>query len=214
MSNTEDIIIYGSGGLGRGIVDLIHSINKHAFTKWNILGFVDDQEQRTEINGLKVLGGLNYLLNYQEDLHVVLAFGSPKIKEKIHKSLSVNSHIQFPNLIHPSVELSAHNDIGEGNVISKGVSLSTDIFIGNFNLIHYNCSIGHDVSIGNYNSVFPLTALSGYVSLGNSVEVGSNTAIIPSITIGNYAVIGAGSAIIQHVKESTTVVGVPGREIK
>lgn len=214
MSKYKNIIIYGTGGLGRGIVDLIHSINKHSSNKWNIFGFVDDNERRKEINGLKVLGGLNYLLDFQKDINVVLAFGSPKVKEKISKKLSTNTHIRFPNLIHPSVEFSSYNTIGRGNVISKGVSLSTNIVIGDFNLIHYNCSIGHDVSMGDYNSIFPLTALSGYVSLENSIEVGTNSAIIPSMTIGNHAVIGAGSTVIQHVRENTTVVGVPGRVIK
>src|SRR5699024_12422839 len=103
---------------------------------------------------------------------------------------------------------------GRGNVVGKGVFVCTLIVVGDFSLIHCNCSIGHDVSMGDYNSIFPLPARSGYVSLENSIEVGTNSARIPSMTIGNHAVIGAGSTVIQHVRENTTVVGVPGRVIK
>src|SRR5699024_11096422 len=115
---------------------------------------------------------------------------------------------------HPSVEFSSYNKIGRGNVISKGVSLSTNIVIGDFNLIHYNCSIGHDVSMGDYNSIFPLTALSVYVSLENLIRVRKHSAIRHSSTIGNHAVTGASRTVIQHVRENTTVVGIPGRIIK
>jgi len=213
MNKNKKIIIYGTGGLGRGIVDLIDSINKYLEVHWDICGFVDDNETRSEINGLQVLGGSNYLLNYQKEINVVLAFGSPKVKEKIYNTLSFKKNIYFPNLIHPSVEISEHNQFGKGNIISKGVALSTNITISDFNLIHYNCSIGHDVSMGNYNSVFPLVALSGYDKLGNCVEIGTNTAAIPNISIEDNAIVGAGSTIIKNVRKNSRVVGVPGKEI-
>lgn len=213
MMKNKKIIIYGTGGLGRGIVDLIGSINKYSETQWDTIGFADDSEIRSEINGLEVLGGIDYLLNYQKELNIVLAFGSPKVKEKVYNALAVNKNIHFPNLIHPSVEISRYNQLGKGNIISKGVALSTNITISNFNLIHYNCSIGHDVKMGDYNSVFPLTALSGYDELGDSVEIGTNTAVIPNVTFGNNSVVGAGSTIIKHVRENSRVAGVPGKEI-
>lgn len=213
MSKNKNIIIYGTGGLGRGIVDLIDSINKYSETQWEISGFVDDNETRSEVNGLKVLGGSDYLLNYQKDINVVLAFGSPKVKEKIYNTLSPKENIYYPNLIYPGVEVSNHNQFGKGNIISKGVALSTNITISDFNLMHYNCSIGHDVSMGDYNSVFPLVALSGYDKLGNCVEIGTNTAVIPNISIGDHAIVGAGSTIIKDVRANSKVVGVPGKEI-
>ena len=213
MIKNKKIIIYGTGGLGRGIVDLIDSINKYLENHWDICGFVDDNENRSEVNGVQVLGGSNYLLNYQKEINVVLAFGSPKVKEKIYNMLSSKGNIYFPNLIHPGVGISKHNQFGKGNIISKGVALSTNITIGDFNLIHYNCSIGHDVSMGNYNSVFPLVALSGYDKLGDCVEIGTNTAAIPNISIEDNAIVGAGSTIIKNVRENSRVVGVPGKEI-
>ena len=213
MNNTNDIVIYGAGGLGRGIADLILSINKYNADKWNLIGFIDDYQDNTEINGLKLLGGIDYLLKYREKINVVLAFGSPEIKIKLYKELKPFKNFRFPNLIHPAVEYPSHFIIGEGNIVSKGVVFSSNIEVGNFNLIHYNCSIGHDVTIGNFNSIFPLSSLSGYVSISDSIQIGTNTSIIPSIKVDNNSIIGAGSTIINNIRKGSTVVGVPGKEI-
>lgn len=212
MIDKKKVIIYGSGGLGRGIIDLINSINNVEY-KWNLLGFVDENNNG-EVNGYNILGNIEYLLNYAEHINVVLAFGNPLVKKEIYEKLKENKLLHFPNIIHPSVEISKYNTLGIGNIISKGVSLSTNIQINNFNLIHYNCSIGHDVKIGNFNSVFPLVSISGYVELGNLVEVGTTAAIIPSMKIEDNVVIGAGSVVIDNVSKSKTIVGVPGSEIK
>src|SRR5699024_5257562 len=149
-----------------------------------------------------------------KDINVVLALGSPKIKGNIYNVLSNNENIHFPNLIHPSVEISKQNQLGKVNIISKVAVLSTNISISKFNLIHFNCSIGHDISMGDFNTIFPLVALSGYDSLKNFVEIGTNTAVIPNISIGDNAVVGAGSTIIKDVMENSKVVGSPGREIE
>src|SRR5690625_2082352 len=211
MIKTKNIVIYGSGGLGRGLIDLINSINSSSEVKWNLLGFIDENEVNG-INGYRSLGDINYLLNYSDNLNVVLAFGNPSVKKKVYKALKENVHLHFPNLIHPRVEISPYNKLGKGNIISNGVSLSNNIYINDFNLIHYNCSIGHDVLIGNYNSIFPLAAISGYSSLANGIEVGTTAAIIPDKKIGDNAVIGAGSVVLEDVDKGRTVVGVPGRD--
>lgn len=212
MEDSNDIIIFGTGGLGRGIADLISVINYDS-DKWNLLGFIDDNEDAKVVNGLRVLGGIDVLENYKKDINVVLALGIPRVKQIIYKRLSRMDNICFPNIIHPSVELSLYNQFGKGNVISKGVALSSNITLGNFNLIHYNCSIGHDISMGDYNSIYPLTALSGYVALNDGVIVGTNCTIIPNIKLEDNSIVGAGSTIIKDVKRNSKVVGVPGRVI-
>ncbi|OZU88235.1 hypothetical protein CIL03_11310 [Virgibacillus indicus] len=212
MSKINNIIIYGSGGLGRGIIDLINSINKQTEENWMLQGFVDDSDTG-QINGYEILGNIDYLLKFSKPVNIVLAFGNPHIKKDLFDKLSKNKNIIFPNLIHPNVYVSPYNVFGKGNIISSGVALSTNIQINDFNLIHYNCSIGHDVSMGNFNSVFPLTALSGYVELGDEIEIGTNAAVIPSKKIGNEARIGAGSVIVNDVQASKTIIGVPGKEI-
>jgi len=207
------ILVYGAGGLGRGIIELLESINKSNPNTWEILGFVDDQATGL-INEYKVWGDSEDLLNTEEPMSVVLALGNPKIKKKVYTKLKNNNKISYPNIIHPSVEISKFNNMGIGNVISKGVVMSTNIKLNNFNLIHYNSSIGHDVVLGSYNSVFPLTSLSGYVVLNDEVEVGANSTILPSMEINNNVIIGAGSVVNKNIKADNTVAGVPVKKLE
>lgn len=207
------ILVYGAGGLGRGIIELIEAINHLKPQTWEIIGFVDDQAT-DEINGYPVWGTTRELLEMTEETSLVIALGDPETKKNIYTKLKENPKIHYPNLIHPSVDNSRFNALGIGNVISKGVSLSTNITMTDFNLIHYNCSIGHDVSLGSYNSVFPLTSLSGYVNLCNEIEVGANSTILPSVKINNKIVIGAGSVVIKNINKKSVVAGVPAKKIE
>lgn len=207
------ILVYGAGGLGRGIVELIESINLKVPDTWKVLGFVDDRAINP-INGTEIWGTTKDLLNVEEPISVVLALGNPKDKNTIYNRLKSNPKIQYPNLIHPSVENSRFNIIGHGNLISKGVSMSTNIKLSDFNLIHYNCSIGHDVSMGSYNSIYPLSSLSGYVSIENEVEIGANTTVLPNVSVKEKVRIGAGSVVTKNILQDTTVVGVPAKKIE
>lgn len=204
------ILVYGAGGLGRGIVELIESINREVENTWEILGFVDDLA-KDPINGIEIWGTTEDLLKYDKPISVVLALGNPKNKKEIFNRLQSNSKINYPNIIHPSVENSRFNIIGYGNIISKGVSMSTNIKLNNFNLIHYNCSIGHDVSMNHYNSIFPLSSLSGYVTIENEVEIGANSTVLPSVSIKEKARIGAGSVVTKNILRNTTVIGMPAK---
>src|SRR5690625_787512 len=102
MIETKNIVIYGSGGLGRGLIDLINSINSSSEVKWNLLGFIDENEVN-EINGYRSLGDINYLLNYTDNLNVVLAFGNPSVKKKAYVALKENVYLHFHYLIYHSV---------------------------------------------------------------------------------------------------------------
>lgn len=187
--------------------------NSSSSDPWDIIGFVDDDAKGT-VNGYEVWGTTEDLIMIDEPMSAVLALGNPVLKKQTYNRLKHNTNIQFPNLIHPTVESSRFNIIGHGNVISKGVSMSTNIVLANFNLIHYNCSIGHDVSLGSYNSVFTLTSLSGYVSLKDGVEVGANATVLPSIEVKDNVRIGAGSVVTKDIQENVTVAGVPAKRLK
>lgn len=207
------ILVYGAGGLGRGIIELLESINKENSTAWEIIGFVDDK-QVGFINDYEVWGNTEQLLRIKEPISVVLALGNPQSKKETYEKLMKNKKIHFPNIVHPSVEIPKFNVMGYGNVISKGVSMSVNIQLGSFNLIHYNCSIGHDVSMGNYNSIFPLTSVSGYVHLTNEIEVGANATILPGVKVNDNVRVGAGSVVTKEIQESMTVTGAPAKKLE
>lgn len=211
----KKIVIYGSGGFAREVVHLIEDINKYQL-EWEVLGYLNDYQETygSIINELPVLGGSEWLAKQEEPIHVVVGVGSSKGKKVIVDKLSDLTHISYPNLIHPTVNLSRFNTIGKGNIICEGSILTTNIKIGNFIIININCTIGHDVNIGNYTTILPNSSISGNVFLGECVDFGTNATIIERIKVGTGTIVGAGSVVVKDLPPNCTAVGSPAKPIK
>jgi sugar O-acyltransferase (sialic acid O-acetyltransferase NeuD family) len=212
----KKIIIFGAGGFGREVVELISQINSKQLT-WEILGYIDDGiEIGKEFNGYKVLGGLAYLNeNISEDTALVLAIGNPKTKEKIISKIN-NANIYYPVLIHPNVVMPSIDkdiSIGEGSIICAFTFISLNVVIGKHVLINVNCTVGHDAVIGNYSCLMPNVNVSGEVILGDRTYGGVGAKIINQVNVVPDVTIGAGSVVIKSIEVSGTVMGVPARMI-
>lgn len=209
----EKIIIIGAGGFGREVkmlIDQINLMNK----KYSIIGFVDDIIQKgTTINGIEVLGNINYLLSIDYEVNLVIAIGDPKIKIKIINSL-INDNFIFPTLIHPNVQIS--NDdvlIGKGCIICSSCILTVNIQIHDFVILNLLCTIGHDTSIGSFSSFMPAVNISGEVEINNGVYIGTGAKVINQVSIGENTIIGAGSIVIKSIPSNCTAVGIPAKPI-
>ena len=210
----KDIIIIGAGGVGRETALIIESINEHK-EEWNLLGFVDDDEniQGKLINGYNVLGKLEYLLNYNKEVYVVCAIANCKVKKAMVNHLQENKNIKFATLIHPSVNINKTVEIGQGSIIYNGVILTANIKIGNQVIISPKCGIGHDSVIEDYVTLLWNVNVSGSVKIGQGSTLGSGSTIIQGLEIGKNSFIGAGAAVIRDIEENKIAVGVPSKYI-
>jgi len=208
----KDIIIIGAGGFGREVAWLIEDINKYK-KEWNIVGFVDDNEDviGNEINGYKVIGNVDWL-KYQE-LNVICAIGDPIIKKKVINRLE-GSKNKYPVLIHPSVIYSDRINFGEGSIICAGNIITVNIEIGKHVIVNLDCAIGHDAIIKDYATILSSTNISGHVTIEECVNIGTGSAIIPGITVGKNTIIGAGAVVVNDLPANCTAVGVPAKPIK
>ena len=210
----KDIVIIGAGGMGKDIQWLIERINDVEET-WNILGYIDDGILvDTEINGYKVLGGMDFLKQVDDSLAVVCSVANTKTREKLIAQIKDKENFEFPNLIDPSVIISKRVEMGSGNVICAGCIMSVNITLGNFNIICAASIIGHDDDIKSYVTIYPGVRLSGTVTIDDKAEIGTGTQIIQGINIGQSSIIGAGTVVIADVQGNCTVVGNPARVIK
>lgn len=208
----KDIAIVGAGGFGREVAWLIEDINK-VTNEWNIIGFVDDNENilGEEINGYKVIGNVDWLKN--QELYVASAIGDPMTKKKILQRLQ-GSKIKYPVLIHPSVIYSHSVEFGEGAIICAGSIITVNISIGKHVTVNLDCTVGHDAILQSYTTVFPSVNISGYVIIEECVSVGTGSAIIQGIKIGRNTIVGAGSIVVRNLPANCTAVGVPAKPIK
>ena len=210
----KDILIYGFGGLGREVACVINKINEHRPT-WNIVGFIDDGvEPGTECKYGKVLGNIDTLNNWNREVSVVIAVGSPKYLELISNRIT-NPLVEFPNIIAPNVFFFDEDtvSIGKGNVITFGCRMSCSITIGDFNVLDGCISLGHDAVMGSYNMMFPEVRISGQTAIGDKNYFGSRCFAAQCLKIGNENRFGAGTYILRKIKDGGFYMGNPAKKI-
>ncbi len=206
----KDIVIYGAGGFGREIACLINRLNA-VKQEWNLLGFIDDGEPVGTKNEYgKVLGNIEFVNNYQQELSVVLGIGTPSILQKLAINIT-NPKVDFPNLIDPDVLFLDRNNvrIGRGNVICAKCVVSCNVEIGDFNLFNIGVGIGHDASFGSFNVLMPNVNISGGVETGNGNLFGVKSTVLQYLKVGNNTKIGAHSLLMRKAKDDGLYFGIP-----
>ncbi len=206
------ISIYGAGGFGFEVAMLIEQIN-NIYSNWDFIGFFDDNVRKGNVlNGYPVLGGIQELNAWKDNLYLVLAIGIPKIKKKVYSKIE-NKNIKYPTLIHPSVIMGEgkYLTIGEGCIICAGNIITTNITIDDHVILNLACTVGHDAVIGKFSSFMPSCNISGEVTIGESVYCGTGAKISNKINVGNNVVVGAGSVLVDNIPDNVTAVGVPAK---
>lgn len=213
----KKIAIFGAGGFGREVACLINKINEEntQSNQWQLIGFFDDGlavGSRNEYG--EILGGVKELNEWEEELAVVIAIGSPRIVELIVSKIT-SPKISFPNIIAPNVIFLDNNNykVGRGNIIGFNTSISCNVSIGDFNILNGTVSVGHDSSIGNYNSIMPFVKISGNVHVGNRNFLGVNSVIIQGMKIGENTTVGASALILRNTKDGCTYIGNPAKRL-
>jgi len=207
----KEIVIFGAGGLGKEVLELINQING-VRPVWYVVGFFDDSViPGTVINGISVLGGFESLLK-SNFTNVAVAVGNPETRANLIGILRGKKTI--PNLIHPTASVPKDNiSIGYGTIIAANVFLSVNVKMGDGILLNVGCSIGHDVVIGDFCTINPGCRISGSVRLGDCVFAGVGSILNNNISIVNNVKIGAGAVVIKSVEKKSTVFGNPARVV-
>ncbi len=208
----KDILIIGAGGVGRETAWLIEQINSRVPT-WNILGFIDDNKDmwNKNVNGYRVIGGINCLDNIDKNTEVIIAIANYNIKKNIVNI--IDNRFKFASIIHPDVYLNNTISIGEGTIIYPSVIMTTNICIGNHVIISPKCGIGHDSKIKDYVSLLWNVNISGFDIIGEGCLIGSGATIIQNKKISSRSIIGAGAVVVKDIEVECTVVGIPARVI-
>lgn len=207
------IVVIGAGGLGREVAAVIQTYFSDSF---KLIGFIDDGvDQGSEVNSIKVLGGVDWLLAHKSDVAIVFGIGSPQIRKMIFEKLK-GDNFQFPNIIHPNARIHQPQfvQLGKGNVIADGSIITTNVSVGNFNLINLNCTIGHDAEIGDFCSIMPGVNISGGAKLKNLVYIGTGAKLIKATTLHEACIVGAGSVVNTDIPPNKSYAGVPAKELK
>lgn len=211
----KDIVIYGAGGFGREIACLLNLINEKT-PEWRMVGFLDDDES---IWGSKnkygeVLGGADWLNQYDKPLAVAIAVGNPTAVQNITSKIN-NPNVDYPNLYAPSVTFLDKESlqIGKGNIFCTNCFISCNVQVGNFNLFNGYIPIGHDAKIGDCNVVMPSVNISGSVVMGDVNFLGVQSVVLQGVKIGSNTRIGANSVVMRKTKDGYLYIGNPAKRV-
>lgn len=208
MEEKKRIVIIGAGGFGRECIETILQDRT-----LELIGFLDDDESLhgKYLNGVKVLGALNWIHTIDYQPYFVCSIGDPKIK----KDVCIRAEMlgfKPVSIVHPAARV--YSPIGKGVIIQAGAIVTVNVTIEDHVHINLNCSIGHDSVIGKYSTISPLVSISGNVKLREGVFIGSNAAVLPSVRIGEWTKIGAVACVIKNCISHRTYVGVPARCVR
>lgn len=211
----DDLVIYGVGGLGCELLEIIEEINAVRST-WNILGFVDDRVKAGDgmIYGYPLLGGREFFHSYVKRVGVLLGFADCAAKEDAYGKITLRPNFYFPVIVHPYSYISPRAVLADGAVIARFCSVHVNASVGKNVLVSNKCEISHDSVVGDFASLMPSVNISGNVTVGKRTFIGVQAAVLQGLIIGSDAIVGMGSVVLNNVPEGCTVVGSPAKIIQ
>lgn len=211
---TEDLVLFGSGAVGRLVRQFIEDINR-VRERWNLMGFLDNSGQgpAMEADDLPFLGDRKWLLD-NPAVSVVVCIAEPHARKRVVDDLLAQGHSNFGTIVHPRAWVADRVAIGGGSIIYPGVLIDVDVQLGRHNILNKASTVGHDTVIGDFVTIAPGANLGGQVTIGQGCDFGINSATIQGLSIGDWVRVGAGAAVVKNLPSHVTAVGVPAKVIK
>ncbi len=203
--NPSGIIIYGGGGHGKILIDLLRMS-----LLYPILGVVDDGlPVDASVMGVPVLGGSGILAELRaRGVHLaanaVGGIGNIASRIKVFETLR-QAGFTCPNLIHPTAFVEPSATFAEGVQVMPLAYVGSDARVGFGAIINTGCIVSHDCQIGDYVNLSPGAILAGEVTVGEAALIGMGVTVNLRVKIGGHARIGNGATVKQDVPEGGIV---------
>jgi acetyltransferase EpsM len=201
----HDIIIYGGGGHGKILIDLIRALGT-----FHIAGVVDDAIPiSANVMGVPVLGGAVILEELvQRGLHLaanaVGGIGNITSRISVFERL-VKAGFTCPTLVHPAAFVEASSNLAEGVQVMPHAYVGSEAQVGFGVIVNTGAIVSHDCTLGEYTNLSPGSILAGEVSIGTAVLIGMGVTVNLRVKIGSHARIGNGATVKQDVPEGGIV---------
>ncbi len=212
------IAIFGTGGHGREVLQLLRDINSVAGRSpvWQVEGFVVDPgfaQVGERVNGQPVLGGLDWLAR-EHDVAVVVALGAPRARQIVVRRIEASCGARFTTLVHPLASIAEGVPLPPGVTVFSGSIISVNVSVGSHVHLNSLCSVSHDGRLGDFATLGPGSRMAGGGCLGEGAELGASATLIPNVRVGAWSMVGAGAVVVHDTPDFGVVAGVPARWLR
>jgi sugar O-acyltransferase (sialic acid O-acetyltransferase NeuD family) len=213
MGDILKILIYGAGGHGQVVADILLCMRRSDQTVVT-LGFIDDNPDKKsdKLHGLPVVGGITVLRKIEHD-GVIIAIGDNITRKKVFNRLE-SAGERFVSAIHPSAVLASDVLVGTGCMICAGVVVNTGSVIGEHVILNTSCSVDHHNKIESFVHIAPGVHLGGEVTIGQGAMLGIGSCVLPGTSVGEWALVGGGAVVRKDIPPNVLAAGNPCRIIK
>jgi acetyltransferase EpsM len=199
------ILIYGGGGHGKSLIDLIYSLHTY-----EIAGILDDNlSVHSRIMGIQVLGGAELLpkLHAQginKAVNAVGGIGNVRIRLEVFRQLRA-AGFGFPTLVHPTAYVEPSATLAAGVQIFPQAYVGSEVNIGFGSIINTGAIVSHDCMIDEVVNISPGAILAGGVEIGREVLIGMGATVNLYTTIGAGSLVGNGATVKTDVPDKSIV---------
>jgi len=204
--------IYGTGGTGRELYEIILDIFEIKGKIFDEIIFVDDITTDKELFGCRILNFNELLKEKNKDIKFSIAVGEPQLRNILRKKVAEAGYALI-TISHPSAVVSRYAKISNGVILKRHCIISNKAIINENCLIQANCIIGHDVVINEDCIISNFVSIGGFTSVGDRTYIAMNSSIRDRIRIGSDSIIGMGSVVVKDVKDNCVVFGNPGKMV-
>jgi sugar O-acyltransferase (sialic acid O-acetyltransferase NeuD family) len=189
------IVIYGSGGHGKSLLDLLRALGTY-----RVVGFVDDGvSAEEEIMGIPILGGGDDLADLHAKgirlaVNAVGGIGNVKVRKRVFRRIAQAGFV-CPAVVHPSAV------VEPGAVLSPGVQVFPHAYVGSEarvgfgSIVNTGAIVSHDCVLGDYVNISPGAILAGDVRVGADALIGMGVTVNLGVAIGEGARVGNSATV-------------------
>ncbi len=194
--DSRALIVYGGGGHGKALIDLIRTHGMYA-----VIGVLDDGlVAGSQVMGVSILGGAEILETLKQRglenaVNAVGGIGDMQSRVRVFEILRKAGYA-FPTLSHPTACVEESAGLAEGVQVFPHAYIGSDVEIGFGAIVNTAAVVSHDCRIAEYANVAPGALLAGGVEIGTGTLIGMGATINLGVSIGAGARVG-NSAVVK-----------------
>lgn len=205
--NAKDgILVYGGGGHGKAVIELIR-----AQGKYRVLGVLDDGKPGGSfVLDVPVLGGGQaalealYKAGARLAINAVGGIGAIDSRIQVFEKLEKAGY-KSPPLVHPSAVVEPSAVPGEGVQIFPQAYVGSSVRLGRGVIVNTGAIVSHDCELGDYANLAPGAILAGGVQIGEASLIGMGVTINLNVLVGAHSRVGNSAVLKADLPEKGIV---------